>query len=58
MSRASYVSGPPAFVHVVRSLLRRAKAHSIKTDFFAGYTARSTLTRYAEAPTPVPEKVG
>jgi ferredoxin-NADP reductase len=58
MSRASYVSGPPAFVHVVRSLLRRAKAHSIKTDFFAGYTGRSTLTRYAEAPTPVPEKVG
>ena len=57
MSRAAYASGPPAFVHVVRSLLRKAKAHSIKTDFFAGYTGRSTLTRYAESPAPVPEKV-
>jgi len=56
-SRAAYVSGPPAFVHVVRTLLRKAQVHSIKTDFFAGYTARSTLTRYADAPTPVPEKV-
>jgi glycine betaine catabolism B len=42
-SRAAYVSGPPAFVHVVRGLLRKAQAHSIKTDFFSGYTAKSTL---------------
>jgi ferredoxin-NADP reductase len=53
MSRAAYVSGPPAFVHVVRALLRKAKAHSVRTDFFAGYTAKSTLTRHAEAPEPV-----
>jgi glycine betaine catabolism B len=50
-SRAAYVSGPPAFVHVVRSLLRRAHVHSLKTDFFSGYTAKSTLTRTAGAPT-------
>ena len=57
-SRASYVSGPPAFVHVVRTLLRKAQAHSVKTDFFSGYTAKSTLTRHAEAPTEVAAKVG
>jgi ferredoxin-NADP reductase len=56
-SRAAYVSGPPAFVHVVRTLLHKAQAQSVKTDFFAGYTARSTLTRYADATAPVPEKV-
>jgi glycine betaine catabolism B len=56
-SRAAYVSGPPAFVHVVRTLLHKAQAQSVKTDFFAGYTARSTLTRYADASAPVPEKV-
>jgi ferredoxin-NADP reductase len=56
-SRAAYVSGPPAFVHVVRALLHKAQAQSVKTDFFAGYTARSTLTRYADAAAPVPEKV-
>jgi ferredoxin-NADP reductase len=56
-SRAAYVSGPPAFVHVVRTLLRKAQAHNIKTDFFAGYTSRSTLTRYAEAPAALPEAV-
>jgi ferredoxin-NADP reductase len=44
-SRAAYVSGPPAFVHVVRALLRKAQAHSVKTDFFSGYTAKSTLVR-------------
>jgi hypothetical protein len=48
-SRASYVSGPPAFVHVVRGLLRKAQVASVKTDFFSGYTSKSTLTRHAEA---------
>jgi ferredoxin-NADP reductase len=56
-SRASYVSGPPAFVHVVRAALRKAQAHSIKTDFFSGYTARSTLIRHAEAPAEAASKV-
>jgi ferredoxin-NADP reductase len=55
-SRAAYVSGPPAFVHVVRSMLRKAQAQSVRTDFFSGYTAKSTLVRYPEA-TPTPEKV-
>jgi ferredoxin-NADP reductase len=50
-SRAAYVSGPPAFVHAVRSLLRKGQAHSVKTDFFSGYTAKSTLLRHGEAPT-------
>jgi glycine betaine catabolism B len=54
-SRAAYVSGPPAFVHAVRALLRTARAHSVKTDFFAGYTARSTLIRHADAAAPAPE---
>ena len=45
-SRAAYVSGPPAFVHAVRALLRRAGAQSVKTDFFSGYTAKSTLLKY------------
>ena len=49
-SRAAYVSGPPAFVHAVRGLLRRAQAHSVKTDFFSGYTSMSTMLRHAEAP--------
>jgi ferredoxin-NADP reductase len=49
-SRAAFVSGPPAFVHVVRGLLRKAQAHSVRTDFFSGYTSRSTLTRHPEAP--------
>jgi ferredoxin-NADP reductase len=44
-SRAAYVSGPPAFVHVMRVMLRKAQAHSVKTDFFSGYTAKSTLVR-------------
>jgi glycine betaine catabolism B len=57
-SRAAYVSGPPAFVHVVRTALRKAQAQSIKTDFFSGYTAKSTLTRHAEAPTEAATKVG
>jgi len=48
-SRAAYVSGPPAFVHVVRGLLRKAQVASVKTDFFSGYTSKSTLTRHAEA---------
>jgi ferredoxin-NADP reductase len=42
-SRAAFVSGPPAFVHVVRGILRKAQAQSVKTDFFSGYTAKSTL---------------
>ena len=41
-SRAAYVSGPPAFVHAVRAILRTAHAHSVKTDFFSGYTAKSS----------------
>jgi glycine betaine catabolism B len=49
-SRAAYVSGAPSFVHVVRGLLRRVQAHSIKTDFFSGYTAKSTLTRATTPP--------
>jgi ferredoxin-NADP reductase len=49
-SRAAYVSGPPAFVHAVRGLLRKAQAHSVRTDFFSGYTAKSTLIRHADAP--------
>lgn len=53
-SRAAYVSGPPAFVHAVRGLLRKAEAQSVKTDFFSGYTAKSTLLRHAEAPTASP----
>ncbi|HEY1530579.1 MAG TPA: oxidoreductase [Galbitalea sp.] len=52
-SRAAYVSGPPAFVHAVRGLLHKAQAQSVKTDFFSGYTARSTLLRHAEEKTPV-----
>ncbi len=56
-SRAAYVSGPPAFVHVVRAMLRKAQAQSVRTDFFSGYTSKSTLVRYQEA-TPTPEKVG
>jgi ferredoxin-NADP reductase len=40
-SRAAYVSGPPAFVYAVRSLLRKAQAHSVKTDFFSGYTSKA-----------------
>ena len=40
-SRASFVSGPPAFVHAVRALLRAAQVHSVKTDFFSGYTAKA-----------------
>ncbi|HEY5229302.1 MAG TPA: FAD-dependent oxidoreductase, partial [Galbitalea sp.] len=57
-SRAAYVSGPPAFVHVVRTLLRKAQAHSVRSDFFSGYTSKSTLTRHAEAPTEAAAKVG
>jgi ferredoxin-NADP reductase len=48
-SRAAYVSGPPAFVRAVRALLRRAEAHSVKTDFFSGYTAKSTLLKHEPA---------
>jgi ferredoxin-NADP reductase len=55
-SRAAYVSGPPAFVHVVRTLLRKAQAQSVRTDFFSGYTAKSTLVRHPE-PAPTPAKV-
>jgi ferredoxin-NADP reductase/Na+-transporting NADH:ubiquinone oxidoreductase subunit NqrB len=39
-SRASYVSGAPAFVHHARALLRKAHVRSIKTDYFSGYSAR------------------
>jgi glycine betaine catabolism B len=58
-SRAAYVSGPPAFVHAVRSLLRKAQAQSVRTDFFSGYTAKSTLLKYGEAkgPAVAPEPV-
>jgi ferredoxin-NADP reductase len=44
-SRAAYVSGAPSFVHLARTLLRKAGAHSVRTDFFSGYTAKSTLTK-------------
>ena len=49
-SRAAYVSGPPAFVHAVRELLRKARAHGVKTDFFSGYTSTSTMLRHAQVP--------
>ena len=48
-SRAAYVSGAPAFVHAVRGLLRKAQAASVKTDFFSGYTSKSTLTSHTAA---------
>jgi ferredoxin-NADP reductase len=54
-SRAAYVSGPPAFVYAVRGLLRKAQAHSVKTDFFSGYTSKSSLIRHPEAPAAAPE---
>jgi ferredoxin-NADP reductase len=50
-SRDAFVSGPPAFVHAVRALLRGAHAHSVKTDFFSGYTARSARPVAAAKPT-------
>lgn len=37
-SRAALVSGPPHFVHDLRRALRHADAHSVRTDFFTGYT--------------------
>ncbi|WP_066043584.1 ferredoxin--NADP reductase [Herbiconiux solani] len=36
-SRRGYVSGPPGYVDHVSTVLRRAGAHSIRTDQFAGY---------------------
>jgi hypothetical protein len=35
----------------VRSLLRKAQTHSVKTDFFSGYTAKSALLRHGEPAT-------
>ncbi|HEX4057384.1 MAG TPA: oxidoreductase [Galbitalea sp.] len=43
-SRAAMVSGPPHFVHALRLALRRAGVHSVRTDFFTGYTPKSGAT--------------
>ena len=56
-SRAAYVSGPPAFVHVMRTLLHKAQVQSVHTDFFSGYTAKSSLVRYEDASSPAADKV-
>jgi ferredoxin-NADP reductase len=54
-SRAALVSGPPHFVHALRLALRKAGAHSVRTDFFTGYTTRprkSSSTQKIAAPVP------
>jgi ferredoxin-NADP reductase len=57
-SRDALVSGPPSFVSSVRSTLRRAGAHRVRTDYFTGYTKRARA-RYASAPVPAePAQVG
>jgi len=52
-SRAALVSGPPAFVHALRQALRRAGAHSVRTDFFTGYTTPAKARTAQRVPTPV-----
>lgn len=49
-SRAALVSGPPHFVHSLRIALRRADAHSVRTDFFTGYTPKSGATSPSTPP--------
>jgi ferredoxin-NADP reductase len=44
-SRAAFVSGAPAFVHLVRSVLRASRVRPVKTDYFSGYTAPSAPAR-------------
>jgi glycine betaine catabolism B len=36
-NRATYISGPPSLVHTLRPALRKARVHSIRTDYFSGY---------------------
>jgi ferredoxin-NADP reductase/uncharacterized membrane protein SirB2 len=42
-TRAAYVSGSPAFVHDTRGVLRRARARSVRADFFSGYVTRQPV---------------
>lgn len=56
-SRAAFVSGPPVFVHTLRQALHRAGAHSVRTDFFTGYTTK-TRARVRVGDPKVPSRVG
>jgi ferredoxin-NADP reductase len=49
-SRAAYVSGPPAFVHSLSRTLRRSGAHSVRTDFFAGYATKTKARSASRGP--------